>query len=290
MKLSAQDRYEKVDFFMPDFKIKLMPERDSALTYREPMFHEEIEIKLFYEGNTTLMIDSDILTAVPGDITIVNPYELHNTVQVEGQAGKYHLINMSLDFLMEQNPKGLDLRFLLLTKGICFRNQIRADGELQRLLLRVIEEMQQQPESYKLMVQSLLTEFFLILLRREQDTEKTGRIPSKDLRYFQQIEPALRMIRRQYAQRITLEELADACGMSKYHFCRVFSQCTNLTVMQCLTEYRLKVANHLLLHTNKTLAEIVQDCGFAEQGYFSRCYKKFYGIPPAQHRKMSQEK
>ena len=135
-----------------------------------------------------------------------------------------------------------------------------------------------------------MTEFFLLLLRRAQDAEKTGRIPSKDLRYFQQIEPALRMIRRQYAQRLTLEELADACGMSKYHFCRVFSQCTNLTVMQCLTEYRLKVANHLLLHTNNTLAEIVQDCGFTEQGYFSRCYKKFYGIPPAQHRKMSQEK
>lgn len=285
MKISGESRYDKLEFADPDFPIRIASKSNSALAYRTPMFHEELEIKLFYGGEATLMIDSDLISVQGGDIILVNPYEVHNTVQIGTEEGEYHLFNMSLDFLVKKNPQGLDLRYLLLTKGVCFQNRIRGDEELQRILFRVVEEIEKKPDSYQQMVHSLMTEFFLILLRRGTNEEKSGRLPPIDLRYYWQIEPALHMIRRNYSQRITLEELAGACGMSKYHFCRIFYQCTDLTAMQCLMEYRLKVANHLLLHTNKNLTEIAQDCGFPDQGYFSRCYKKFYQISPLQHRK-----
>lgn len=290
MKIAEESRYDKLEFSDPDFPIRMASKSSSVFAYRTPMFHEELEIKLFYEGNATLMIDSDLISVQAGDIILVNPYELHNTVQMGAENGKYHLINMSLDFFVKQNPKGLDLRYLLLTKGICFQNLIRGDGELQEILFRAVKEMDDKPDSYRMMIHSLMTEFFLILLRRGTNAEKSGRLPPRDLRYYWQIEPALHMIRQNYDQRITLEELAEVCGMSKYHFCRIFFQCTNLTAMQCLMEYRLKVANHLLLHTNKNLTEIAQDCGFPDQGYFSRCYKKFYQISPLQHRKTAQVK
>ena len=290
MKLAGESRYDKQIFSDPDFPIRIAPKSNSIYAYPTPMFHEELEIKLFYEGSAALMIDSDLLSVEAGDIIVVNPYELHNMVQMGTQNGSYHLINMSLDFFVKQNPKGLDLRYLLLTKGICFQNLIRGDEELQQILYRAVKEMDDTPDSYQMMTHSLMTEFFLILLRRGTNEEKSGRLPPQDLRYYWQIEPALNMIRRNYDQRITLEDLAEACGMSKYHFCRIFYQCTDMTAMQCLMEYRLKVANHLLLHTNRNLTQIAQDCGFPDPGYFSRCYKKFYEISPLQHRKAAQVK
>ncbi len=253
----------------------------------DPMFHEELEIKLFYDGTVTLMIDSDLLMPQPGDIIIVNPYELHGTVNVGPQQGKYHLLNLSLDFFTEHDPKGLDLRHLLLGKGICFHNHIRDNEKLRRLILQIVEELHNQAESYRLMVQCLMTEFLLLLLREEVDEAKSVRMPSRDIRFFYQLEPALQMIRQNYSQRITLDGMAAACGMSKCHFCRIFVRCTNQTAMQYLTEYRLKIANHLLSHTSKTLSQVAAECGFSEQGYFSRCYKKLYGVPPKQHRKIT---
>ena len=285
MRQSGEDSYDRIVFPQPDFKIAMQGGKAATLLDGDPMLHEELEIKLFYDGSVTLMIDSDLLMPQPGDIIFVNPYELHGTVNVGTQQGKYHLLNLSLDFFTEQNPNGLDLRHLLLGKGICFHNHIRGNERLQHLLLQAVEELRTQPENYRMMVQCLMTEFFLLLLREEVDGEKSAQEPSRDIRFFCQLEPALQMIRQNYSKRITLEEMAAACGMSKCHFCRIFVRCTNQTAMQYLTEYRLKIANHLLSHTRKTLSQVAVECGFSEQGYFSRCYKKMYGLPPNQHRK-----
>lgn len=289
MKRSGEASYDRIVFPDPDFKITVQQGKAATLLDGDPMLHEEIEIKLFYDGSVTLMIDSDLLMPQPGDIIFVNPYELHGTVNVGPQQGKYHLFNLSLDFFAEHNPNVLDLRHLLLGKGICFRNHIRDNPVLRQLLLQTAEELRNEKENYRLMVQCLMTEFFVVLLRDEVDREKTASVPNRDIRIFYQLEPALQMIRQKYSQHLTLEELAGACGMSKCHFCRIFLRCTNRTATQYLTEYRLKIANHLLAHTNKTLSQVAVECGFSEQGYFSRCYKKLYGIPPKQHRKITQE-
>lgn len=289
MKPSGETSYDRIVFLQPEFKINVQEGKTATRIEGDPMFHEELEIKLFYDGSVMMMIDSDPIIPEPGDILLVNPYELHSTVNTGLQEGRYHLLNLSLDFFTELNPNGLDLRHLLLGKGICFHNLIRDHEKLRELLLRTVEELRNRPENYRLMVQSLMTEFFLTLLRQEVDSEKATRMPSRDIRLFYQLEPALQMIRQSYSQKITLEEMADACGMSKCHFCRVFARCTNQTAMQYLTEYRLKIANHLLSHTNKTLAQVAVECGFSDQGYFSRCYKKLYGIPPKQHRKITIE-
>lgn len=284
IKRAGEDSYDRIVFPNSDFKIVMQEGKAATLLDGDPMLHEEVEIKLFCDGNATLVIGSDLLTPQPGDIIVVNPYELHGTLNVGVQQGRYHLINLSLDFFTEQNPNGLDLRHLLLGKGVCFHNFIQGNDRLRSLLLRAVEELRHQQESYRLMVQCLMTEFFLILLREEVDEAKSTRMPSKEIRFVYQLEPALQMIRQNYSQRITLDEMAAACGMSKCHFCRIFVRCTNQTAMQYLTEYRLKIANHLLSHTGKTLSQVSVECGFSEQGYFSRCYKKFYGVSPKQHK------
>ena len=44
------------------------------------VFHEEIEIKLFYEGSSTLLIGNDTILPSTGDVVIINPYEFHSTL------------------------------------------------------------------------------------------------------------------------------------------------------------------------------------------------------------------
>ena len=47
-----------------------------------------------------------------------------------------------------------------------------------------------------------------------------------------------------------------------------------------LNEYRLKVANTLLLNTNKQVQEIASLCGFNDVGYFCKLFKKQFGKSP----------
>jgi AraC-like DNA-binding protein len=106
----------------------------------------------------------------------------------------------------------------------------------------------------------------------------------KTLMHYKLIEPALRHIRDRYASRITVEELALMCGMSKHYFCHIFKSVIGQPAMAYLNDYRVKVADTLLGNTEKSISDIAEACGFEGANYFCRRYKNFYGISPGKRR------
>jgi AraC-like DNA-binding protein len=63
----------------------------------------------------------------------------------------------------------------------------------------------------------------------------------------------------------TVDELGQACGVSARHFIRAFRQSTGRTPHQWLMEERALKAKNLLEHSDRTLAEISELCGYANQ-------------------------
>jgi hypothetical protein len=109
--------HQEVYFFDEDFKISLQNKQSSI---SERAFHEAIEIKLFYEGRVMQMIDEQVIVSEPGDITVTNPYEVHTNMEPKLYDGRYYLLNVDPDLLATTNPKGIDLRYLLIAKGTAF--------------------------------------------------------------------------------------------------------------------------------------------------------------------------
>ena len=246
--------------------------------------HSAVEIKYFYEGNTCLVVASENIVAQPGDIVIVNPYEIHSTIYLPGQEGKYHILMIHPDFLSVVNGDDLDLSSLLFGKQLRFKHLIRENRRLQTILLEIAKEVEEGGDYCRFVIKGLLLEFFALLLRNEVDTENKNAVQADAMKYYKVIEPALCKIRDSYAERITVSGLADLCNVSKAHFCRIFKLVTNMTVVQYLTDYRFKVANLMLEHSDKSIAEIARICGIEDEGYFCRIYKKRYGISPNKNR------
>jgi len=249
----------------------------------ERTFHEEIEIKYFYEGSATLMIGEEVIVAKAGDITVANPYEIHSTIRVGDPPAKYHLFMVGMDFFA-QGCTDIDLRQTLITGGICFNNLIRGSQRLQAILLRTLEELRETKPFYRQAVQGMMAEFFALLLRNEVSREKRSGLEDSRIKYTRVIVPALLRMQRGYAVNITVDELAALCGVSKFHFCRIFREATGMTAMQYLTHCRLKMADILLSSTDKKIAEIAWECGFEDESYFGRCYKKCKGYSPKEGR------
>ena len=276
-------------FANEDFPLIVEPQRTSSfygIKEGSNALHGAIEIKYFYEGSSTLLIGERTIRAEVGDIVVINPYEFHATVDLDEEKGKYHLIMVGLDFFEDVDE--LDLRRLLLGSKTVFRTLLRDASYLRDLLLRVVEEYCNKERGYQLIIRSLLTEFFVLLLRRGTETDRT--LVAKDMiRYYAIIEPALRQIRDNYSQRFDVEQLATMCNVSKYHFCRVFKRVTGESSIHYLNSFRLKVADALLKNTEKSVAEISRQCGFEDEGYFCRCYKRHFGDSPlGRHKKDAQ--
>ncbi|WZL73019.1 helix-turn-helix domain-containing protein [Clostridiaceae bacterium 35-E11] len=83
---------------------------------------------------------------------------------------------------------------------------------------------------------------------------------------------------------LKLEEVAEVCNLSQYHFSRLFKNFYGKTFVQYLTELRMDKACKLLKETDLTITEITEKVGYKEIGYFSRIFKKNIGISPKQYR------
>lgn len=243
--------------------------------------HEAIEIKCFYEGESTLLIGENTIQAKAGDVVVINPYEFHSTIDCgEGNNGRYHLIMISPDFFSGAQSVGFDIKKLICSGEVVFKNHYDGCTEMYDLLIKVAERSNFDDEYNRLEIFGLMAQFFAILLRNGVIRQNNPHAEKGILGYYSAIEPAIRMIRDKYAEAFTVDELATACNMSKYHFCRVFKALMGESAIQYLNSYRLKIANALIKSTGKTIGEIALLTGFEDASYFGKIYKKKFGKTP----------
>ncbi len=96
--------------------------------------------------------------------------------------------------------------------------------------------------------------------------------------------PVLTYINVNYNKKIPLDELARQSGYSKSRFSHVFSEYTGTTPVKYQNDVRLKVSREMLLSTLQSVGEIAFNCGFEDQLYFSRLFKRKYGVTPTEYR------
>lgn len=278
MNKNKNDRLQQdISYTAEDFKIYGVDKR-ASLSGRA--FHEAIEIKYVYEGAIMQMIDSEVIIAEKGTVTLVNPYELHTNMETERYGGRYFLIMVDLDFFVSINPTGLDLRELLLTKGRSFCHVIRANPRLGQIIGDVVRELEEQKEHYRSMVYHLMSEFFTLLLRNALVTEGPRLLSKEGLKRAHLLAPALSKIFKDYDRRLSIDELAELCSISKYYFCRLFKEEMGMTAVEYITKHRISLAEALLREGKKSIEEIAYLCGFEDISYFYRCFKKVKGVSP----------
>lgn len=248
--------------------------------------HEAIEIKCFYEGTSTLLIGTQTVQVRAGDIVIINPYEFHATVDrgKEGNLGKYHLFMVPLDYFVGSNIDELNLRTVIFGQEKMLQTLFCQDVQLYNLLIAAATEHTQHPIAWKARIYALLMDFFALVIRKGYQETEPLPAPNGTLRSYRLIEPALRHMRDHYADSITVDDLAQHCGVSKHYFCRVFKMATGKTAIEYLQDYRMTVADTMLCNTDKSITEIAASCGFENPNYFGRCYKMTYGVTPSKRR------
>lgn len=92
------------------------------------------------------------------------------------------------------------------------------------------------------------------------------------------------LIDERYQEKISLDEIADLCGLTKPAFCRYFKKTTGSTFVSFLNQYRVSQAKRLLL-MGKNVGEACFECGFESLSYFNRSFKKVTGQNPSVFKK-----
>lgn len=124
----------------------------------------------------------------------------------------------------------------------------------------------------------------MVLLDEIVQTSKTSiSSGNKRLREFY-IKEALGFIEGNYQRDISIEEIADASGLNRSYFGRIFKEKFGMPPQQFLINYRMNKAAELLKSSKLSVAEVGISVGYENQLHFSRAFKSIFGISPREYR------
>jgi AraC family transcriptional regulator len=122
------------------------------------------------------------------------------------------------------------------------------------------------------------------------DDFKTIIISEKNKRaWLPAIEKSREWIQENFAEEITIEQLARLSCMSPFHFNRVFKQITQLSPYQYVLNFRMNHASHLLKTTDEAISSIGWSAGFNRPDHFSDAFKNLKGFPPQHFRNINKQ-
>ena len=95
------------------------------------------------------------------------------------------------------------------------------------------------------------------------------------------VKEVIEYINTHFSEKISLDSIAKQIHLSKYHFARIFHDCTGSTVTDQINIRRCEEAKNLIATSETSISEIATICGFDNASYFSKVFKKHFGIKPS---------
>ncbi|KAB8125766.1 AraC family transcriptional regulator [Gracilibacillus oryzae] len=111
----------------------------------------------------------------------------------------------------------------------------------------------------------------------EHDLKKDEELPIA-------IAKSVTFMEKNFSEDISLSDIVQVSGLSKYHFTRLFSKTMGETPIQFLTRIRIQYAADLLQQRKLSVEEIAKKVGYTNGNYFSKVFKSILNVTPSEYR------
>jgi AraC-like DNA-binding protein/mannose-6-phosphate isomerase-like protein (cupin superfamily) len=252
--------------------------------------HEFWEVVVVTRGSGQMRFGTSKLPIRVGDVFVIAHGQTHAYEETRGldvfnivfdaeYLGTVHPLLedwLSRDALFAVGPhwKSTDVA------GECLHLGSADFARLNELVQRMEAELDKQGEDARVAAFAYFLLLLTLLRRHSQPWADAGsNVPAA------RVSRALDYIDKNFAERITLDELAAACHVSRRHFFRLFEQAVGVAPMEYLKKVRLQKAAEMLLTSESNVTEVAFACGFNDSNYFSSLYHKEFGMSPSQFKR-----
>lgn len=246
--------------------------------------HSHIFNELYFlnSGKRRYFINNSIYDVVPGNLVIIPKGVLHKTTSIDYKAG----FNRHGVYFDDEIIKKLKLRFDEKLLNNFFKSEcLILPDNIAKTVRHHFELMTDEKainDTYSsAFIENHLIEIILLAMRHgTKKALKQGEV-------FGQMQKAITYINENYAENITLSDVAKMLLMEETYFSKKFKQLTGLGFKEFLIQTRIKKAEEMLAtEINMGISTIAEKCGFSSSNYFGDAFKKINGISPRQYRKL----
>ena len=253
-------------------------------TENYPMHHHDaLEVVIPTENDYIVIANQKTFRLKVGDILFIPPKILHE-LQCCGEGARFIFL-IQLDFLNTLQDFKL-LYPLSIEPFLCNRTV------MPTLYSGVHDSFMRMVDAYfarTVMWETFLFSIFLECIYKmgqEYYRKNGGNANSPTAQqpeYYEQFAELLNYIDDNFTENLTLDQVADYMGFSKYHFSRLFKEHVNMTFYDYLRRRRINAAQSLL-STPMSITDIAFKTGFNNLTTFCRCFKKYTNCSPTEYR------
>ncbi len=238
-----------------------------------------IEISYVVSGRGQYKIDGEIYDVGEGDLMLFNPGVYH---QALGSKGSFTECFVGFcDVNLSHGGSGFEMAAGPL---------MHTEGELKQRLERIAaaidaENANQKPGRY-FMLRAYLEQMLVLIAREQVKPVERGRgyaFESVSKKYV--VEQIISYFEEHYAEKISLDAIAENMYLSPFYISRIFKSETGETPIRHLIDIRLERAMELLKSGScNSIREAAACVGYEDVYHFSKLFKKKYGISPSKVR------
>ncbi|HET6567961.1 MAG TPA: AraC family transcriptional regulator [Rhodothermales bacterium] len=204
---------------------------------------------------------------------------------------RYHGFEVNLepryvDALLERYPELLDLAPFPVAWDQPFRTAPDVLPVTPRMLDAIdrIRRWKEYGTLGRMYVEAKVLELLALQLEHFLLARSGTRTPGLARRDVDRMYEARQVLLRRMADPPCLPELARLVGTNEFKLKRDFKAVFGKTVYDLLLEHRMEHARALLLDTDRLVADIAEEVGYAHGSHFSTAFKRVFGISPNQLR------
>lgn len=236
-------------------------------------WHEHIEMHYILRGSAVFHIDRELYEVKAGDLIIANRNELHAGYST---AVPYEALLLVFD------PS--DISPELGEKYLRFQSLVREDAAVWQRMTAIFDAWDEQGLGYRALCRARVTELLVYLCRHYAVDRVAPKEMVKRRRDLERLQPALDYIEQNYAERISVVQLAQLLCLSPDRLGHLFRDGVGQAPLQYINEIRLRKAMNLLKTKEYTVTEVAQAVGFFDYNHFGRLFRRRYGCTPNQVR------
>lgn len=241
--------------------------------------HEYIEFYYVIKGGVKVHYSGASQWVRAGDIAFINWCQPHRSLCFLDDTA-YYIVQIDLNSFTCGNADLFQLKFVskLISDMPYFQRFFHNDTTLLGYFHSLIYEYENNFFTRELLMQAAICNILAYIFNSKNGQEKQCEsidAPEK-ADYAKRI---MRYLHVNYQSEIKIDHIAMFLGISPAYMCRIFKQYTGTTIIRYANQLRCKKAISLMKE-GCSMAQAAGSVGYNDYTYFSRVFKKIYGISP----------
>lgn len=246
------------------------------------------ELVIVLSGSATHVVNDESYPVSRGDVFVVGGDTAHNYTDTSD----FHIYNImyqpeAVNFSQYDITKSVGFHALFLVepyfnKQHGYKNKLKLSPAKFSIIKSIADKILNEYTSQNDGRETIITSLFIMLV---VELSRLYTFDDKSTKNdIINIARTASYIENHFTDDLSVSALSNLVHYSERHFARLFKETYNMTPMDYIASLRIRHACTLLTDTPLPIAEISLQCGYSDNNYFSRVFKKHKGVTPSQFR------